>query len=78
MGEMFEQMDVKELRIDWILAGCEIHKLREVFSNIFDGEDLTSLTSVLDLMRKFRDKMKSLNTKEEKGRFLFVSHEITN
>ena len=70
MGEMFDQMDVKELRIDWILAGCEIHKLREVFSNIFDGEDLTSLTSVLDLMGKFRDKMKSLNTKEEKGRFL--------
>ena len=70
MGEMFDQMDVKELRIDWILAGCEIHKLREVFSNVFEGEDLTSLTSVLDLMGKFRDKMKSLNTKEEKGRFL--------
>ena len=51
---MFDQMDVKELRIDWILAGCEIHKLSEIFSNVFE-EDLTPLTSVLDLMGKFRD-----------------------
>ena len=70
MGEIFDQMDVKELRIDWILSGCEINKLKEVFSHVFKAEDLTPLTSVLDLMGKFRDKMKSLSTKEEKGRLL--------
>ena len=71
MGEMYDQIDLKELKIDGILANCEFESLKDLLSKVLVGGDFAEITTSLGLMSKFREKMGSLASKEDKGGFLF-------